>query len=69
MYRYNKEWSDVKELAQDESVPVVSIRYSDECKFIKISNQFVKLFKTLQTLKSSTTSEQSAKEMSIQSEP
>lgn len=32
MYRHNKDWSDVKEIPQDDSVPIVSIRYSDECK-------------------------------------
>lgn len=32
MYRYNKEWSDVEEVPQEDFVPIVSIRYSDECK-------------------------------------
>lgn len=31
MYRYNREWSDVTEIPQEESVTIVSIRYSDEC--------------------------------------
>lgn len=35
MYRYSKEWSDVKEVPQDDSVAIVSIRYSDECKIKK----------------------------------
>lgn len=35
MYRYNQEWSDIKELPQDDSVQIVSIRYTDECKYLK----------------------------------
>jgi hypothetical protein len=41
MYKFRKEWNDVQPIGQEGvQIEIVSIRYSDECKTIKIIFEF-----------------------------